>query len=87
MVPQRESSKKNLAAISKELLVERGNQIGVSDIRRQMSEILNVTVQQEDYGYIESDGCGWVGAVQREGADCLCLFWSCWLGNVLIEEL
>ena len=28
--------------------MERGNQIGVSDIRRQMSEILNVTVQQED---------------------------------------
>ena len=32
----------------KELLVERGNRMGVSDIRRQLSEILNVTVQQED---------------------------------------
>ena len=38
----------NLAASLKELLVERGNRMGVSDIRRQLSEILNVTVQQED---------------------------------------
>ncbi|KAL7436522.1 hypothetical protein ACHAXH_005386 [Discostella pseudostelligera] len=39
----------NLSASLKELLVERrGNRIGVSEIRRQLSEIMNVTVQQED---------------------------------------
>ncbi|KAL7528083.1 hypothetical protein ACHAXR_002257, partial [Thalassiosira sp. AJA248-18] len=39
----------NLAASLKELLVERrGNRLGVSEIRRQLSEILNATVQQED---------------------------------------
>jgi len=39
----------NLAASLKELIVERrGNRMGVSDIRRQLSEILNTQVQQED---------------------------------------
>ena len=39
----------NLAASLKELIVERrGNRLGVSDIRRQLSEILNTQVQQED---------------------------------------
>merc|ERR1719401_2418046 len=39
----------SLAACLKELLVERrGNRLGVSDIRRQLSEILNVTVPQEE---------------------------------------
>lgn len=39
----------NLSASLKELLVERrGNRLGVSDIRRQLSEILNATIQQED---------------------------------------
>ncbi|KAL9188628.1 hypothetical protein ACHAXT_007006 [Thalassiosira profunda] len=39
----------NLAASLKELLVERrGNRLGVAEVRRQLSEILNVTVQQED---------------------------------------
>jgi len=39
----------SLAAGLKELLVERrGNRLGVSDIRRQLSEILNVTVPQEE---------------------------------------
>jgi DNA replication licensing factor MCM4 len=39
----------NLSASLKELLVERrGNRLGVSEIRRQLGEILNVTVQQED---------------------------------------
>lgn len=39
----------NLAASLKELLVERrGNRLGVSEIRRQLSEILNAQVQQED---------------------------------------
>lgn len=39
----------SLAASLKELLVERrGNRLGVSEIRRQLSEILNVQVQQED---------------------------------------
>jgi DNA replication licensing factor MCM4 len=39
----------NLAASLKELLVERrGNRLGVGEIRRQLSEILNAQVQQED---------------------------------------
>mmetsp|Transcript_27161 Transcript_27161/g.58199 ORF Transcript_27161/g.58199 Transcript_27161/m.58199 type:complete len:853 (+) Transcript_27161:2791-5349(+) len=39
----------NLASSLKELLVERrGNRMGVSEIRRQVSEVLNATVQQED---------------------------------------
>jgi DNA replication licensing factor MCM4 len=39
----------NLAASLRELLVERrGNRLGVSEIRRQLSEILNAQVQQED---------------------------------------
>jgi DNA replication licensing factor MCM4 len=39
----------NLAASLKELIVERrGNRLGVSDIRRQLSEILNTQVQLED---------------------------------------
>ena len=38
----------NLAAILKEQMVKRGNRMGVSDIRHHLSEILNVTVQQED---------------------------------------
>jgi DNA replication licensing factor MCM4 len=39
----------NLVASLKELLVERrGNRLGVGEIRRQLSEILNAQVQQED---------------------------------------
>ena len=39
----------NLAASLRELLVERrGNRLSVSEIRRQLSEILNAQVQQED---------------------------------------
>jgi DNA replication licensing factor MCM4 len=39
----------NLSASLKELLVERrGNRLGVSEIRRQLGELLNVTVQTED---------------------------------------
>ena len=39
----------SLGASLKELLVERrGNRLSVSEIRRQLSEILNVAVQQED---------------------------------------
>ena len=39
----------NLASSLKELLVERrGNRLGVSEIRRQLGEILNTQVQPED---------------------------------------
>jgi len=39
----------NLASSLKELLVERrGNRLGVSEIRRQLGEVLNAQVQQED---------------------------------------
>ena len=38
----------NLDASLNELLVERGNWMGVSDIRRRLSDFLNITVQQEN---------------------------------------